>query len=239
MIDLYYFPTPNTWKVSIMLEECGLDYRVIPIDIGKGEQFDPEFLRICPNNRVPAIVDHDLTGPAGQALSLFESGAILVYLAEKTGRFLPTEPFARARVMQWLMFQMGGIGPMSGQVFHFGHYAAEKLPYAIERFTNELTRLWGVLDDQLDGEDWIANNEYSIADMSIWGWITLAVPLGQNLDDFPNLKRWFERMGQRNAVQRGYQLQAETALTPGVIPDEAKRVLYAQKRADLPHRKQH
>ncbi len=238
MIDLYYFPTPNTWKVSIMLEECGLDYRVIPINIGTGGQFDPDFLRICPNNRVPAIVDHDITGPAGQPLSLFESGAILVHLAEKTGRFLPAEPFARARVMQWLMFQMGGIGPMSGQVFHFGHYAAQKLPYAIERFTNELTRLWGVLDDQLEGEDWIANNAYSIADMSIWGWITLAEPLGQDLGAFTNLKRWFERMGERAAVQRGYQLQADTALTPGDIPDEAKRVLYTQKREDLPRRKQ-
>ena len=238
MIDFYYFPTPNTWKVSIMLEECGLEYRVIPIDIGTGEQFDPEFLRICPNNRVPAIVDHDFAGPQRQPLALFESGAILVHLAEKTGRFLPTEPFARARVMQWLMFQMGGIGPMSGQVFHFGHYAAEKLPYAIDRFTRELTRLWGVLDDQLEDEDWLANNDYSIADMSVWGWITLAEPLGQDLDTFPNLKRWFEHMGQRDAVQRGYRLQAETALTPGDISDEAKRVLYTQKHKDLPRQKQ-
>lgn len=232
MIDFYYFPTPNTWRVAIMLEECGLEYRVIPIDIGKGEQFAPEFLRICPNNRVPAIVDHEITGPAGQPLALFESGAILIHLAEKTGRFLPPEPFARARVLQWLMFQMGGIGPMSGQVFHFGHYAAEKLPYAIARFTNELGRLWGVLDAQLEGEDWLANNTYSIADMALWGWITLADKLGQDLDACPNLKRWFERMGEREAVQRGHALQAETALTPGDIPEEAKRVLYTQKRGD-------
>ena len=230
MIDLYYFPTPNTWKVSIFLEEVGLPYRVIMVNILDGEQFNRDFLRISPNNRVPAIVDHDVLDDEGQPLTLMESGAILIHLAEKTGRFLPTDPARRARVMEWLMFQVSGIGPMGGQANHFNAYAPEDLPYARARFTNEVARLWGLLDDRLATADWIANNEYSIADMSCWGWITLHELQGQNLDDTPHLKAWFERMGERPAVQRAYAIGAEVAATPGKIPEEAKKLLYTQTR---------
>lgn len=230
MIDLYYFPTPNTWKVSIFLEETGLEYRVIMVNILEGEQFDPAFLKISPNNRVPAIVDHDVLDEAGQPLTLMESGAILIHLAEKTGRFLPAEPARRARVLEWLMFQMSGIGPMGGQANHFNAYCPEDLPYARARFTNEVARLWGLLDDRLRKADWIANNEYSIADMACWGWITLHELQGQNLDDTPHLKAWFERMSARPAVQRAYAIGAEVAATPGKISEEAKRLLYTQTR---------
>ena len=166
MIDLYTWPTPNGYKIHIMLEETGLEYRVIPVDINKGEQFDPDFLKIAPNNRIPAIVDQD--GPGGEPFSLFESGAILIYLAEKTGQFLPTEPRARHTVLQWLMFQMGGVGPMLGQVHHFRHYAKEKIPYAIERYTNEGTRLYRVIDRRLAVSEWVGGPDYSISDMAIW-----------------------------------------------------------------------
>ncbi len=233
MIDFYYFPTPNTWKVGIMLEECGLPYNVIAVDIMNGQQFEPWFLEVSPNNRVPAIVDHDVKGPDGRSLSIFESGAILIHLAEKTGRFLPTDPWRRARVLEWLMWQMGGIGPMGGQANHFRAYAPEKIPYAINRFTREVARLWDLLDWKLEGQDWIANNEYSIADMACWGWITLQEIQGQNLDDTPNLKRWFLAMGERPAVQKAYRLRAEIAATPGKISDTAKKVLYTQTREQM------
>jgi GST-like protein len=233
MIDFYYFPTPNTWKVAIMLEECGLEYKVIPVDILNGEQFEPWFLKVSPNNRVPAIVDHDIEGPDGDPLSIFESGAILIHLAEKTGRFWPTEPYRRAKVMEWVMWQMGGIGPMGGQANHFRAYAAEKIPYAINRFTHEVAKLWDLLDWKLTGQNWIANNEYSIADMACWGWITLHELQGQDLDDTPNLKRWFEVMGERPAVQRAYALKQDIAATPGKISDRAKELLYGQSREQL------
>ncbi len=233
MIDLYYFPTPNTWKVSMMLEECGLDYNVIPVNIMIGEQFEPEFLKVSPNNRVPAMVDHDVKGPDGESLSIFESGAILIHLAEKTGKFLPADPYKRAKVLEWVMWQMGGIGPMGGQANHFNAYAPDKIQYAIDRYTNEVARLWDVLDDQLTGREFIVNEEYSIADMACWGWITLWELQGQNLDDTPNLKRWFEAVGKRPATERAYALGSDIAATPGQISDEAKDLLYGQTRENM------
>ena len=230
MIDLYYFPTPNTWKVSIMLEECGLDYTVKPVNIMIGQQFEPDFLKISPNNRVPAIVDHDVTGPDGQPLSIFESGAILIHLAEKTGKFWPSDPYKRAKVMEWVMWQMGGLGPMGGQANHFRAYAPEQIEYAITRYTNEVARLWDLLDWKLKGHDWIANDEYSLADMACWGWITLHELQGQDLNETPNLKAWFERVGNRPAVQRAYEIGRDIAATPGQISDEAKALLYGQTR---------
>ena len=230
MIDFYYFPTPNTWKVGIFLEECALSYRMIPVNILQGEQFEPAFLRLSPNNRVPAIVDHDVIGPDGQPLSIFESGAILIHLAEKTGRFLPADPYRRAKVMEWLMWQMGGMGPMGGQANHFRAYAPEKIPYAIDRFTREVARLWDLLDWKLEGQEWIANDEYSIADMACWGWVTLHELQGQRLDDTPNLKRWFEAMGARPAVQRACALGKEIAATPGKLSEQEKKMLYTQSR---------
>ena len=230
MIDFYYFPTPNTWKVGIMLEECALEYRVVPVNIMIGQQFEPWFLALSPNNRVPAIVDHDIVDADGKPLAIFESGAILLHLAEKTGKFLPHEPGPRAKVMEWLMWQMAGIGPMGGQANHFRAYAAEKHPYAIDRFTREVARLWDLLDWKLEGQQWIANNTYSIADMACWGWITLHELQGQNLNETPNLKRWFEAMSTRPAVQRAYALGSEIAATPGKISDQAKQLLYGQTR---------
>jgi len=237
MIDLYYFPTPNTWKVSIFLEETGLPYNIIPVNIMVGQQFEPDFLRVSPNNRVPAIVDHEVKGPDGTPLSIFESGAILIHLAEKTGQYLPKDPFRRAKVLEWVMWQMGGLGPMGGQANHFRAYAPEKLPYAINRYTNEVARLWGLLDDQLEDREWIANDEYSIADMACWGWITLHELQGQDLNDTPHLKRWFEAMGERPAVKRAYALGREIAATPGKISEEAKNLLYGQTREQLLERK--
>jgi GST-like protein len=206
MIDLYFDHTPNGQKVHIMLEECGLPYRLIMVDIGKGEQFQPAFLKISPNNKVPAVVDHD--GPDGEPISLFESGAILLYLAEKTGRFLPAEPRARWEVLQWLMWQMGGFGPMLGQAHHFLAYAPMNpagsvvLPYAQERYRNEAARLYGVLDRRLEGRDWVAGGEYSIADMAIFPWARLHPRQEQSLDNFPNVKRWYGAMATRPAVSR-------------------------------------
>lgn len=228
MIDLYYFPTPNTWKISIFLEEAGLDYRVIVVNILKGDQFKPEFLKISPNGRVPAIVDHDVLDEHGEPLSLMESGAILIHLAQKTGRFYPTNTAKRAKVLEWLMWQMGGLGPMGGQANHFNAYCPQDLPYVKDRYTNEVARLWRVLDDQLENNDWIANNEYSIADMACWGWITLHELQGQDIDSTPNLKRWFERVGNRPAVQRAYAIGADIAPTPGKISEEAKILLYGE-----------
>ena len=199
MIDLYYWTTPNGHKITICLEETGLPYKVHPINIGKGEQFDPEFLKIAPNNRIPAIVDNEVG-----ALSIFESGAILQYLAEKTGKFLPKdEVVGRYQVLQWLNWQMGGLGPMLGQNHHFTQYASEKVPYAIERYVKETARLYGVLDKQLQGREYIAG-DYSIADMACYPWIVPYEAQGQNLNDFPNVKGWFERVRSRPAVQKAY-----------------------------------
>ena len=200
MIDLYTWTTPNGRKASIMLEETGLAYRVKPVDIGKGEQFAPEFLAISPNNRIPAIVDHD--GPQGRPMPLFESGAILLYLAYKTGRFLPVDVTQQFKVIQWLMFQMGGVGPMFGQVHHFLRAAPEPVPYAIARYTNEARRLYKVLDQQLQGQQFIAG-AYSVADIATYPWIARHAWHTVDLGEFPAVKQWFERVGARPAVQRG------------------------------------
>lgn len=207
MIDLYTWPTPNGHKIHIMLEETGLDYRVIPVDINKGDQFEPAFLEISPNNKMPAMVDPH--GPGGEPFSLFESGAILIYLAEKTGQFMPTEPRARHTALQWLMFQMGSIGPMLGQAHHFRVYAKEKIPYAIERYTNEATRLYHVLDRRLEMSEWVGGPDYTIADMAIWPWLRRPERQGQNLGDFPHLERWWHEMVERPAVQRALTVLAE------------------------------
>lgn len=222
MIDLYAWPTPNGYKISIFLEEVGLPYRVIPVDIQRGDQFKPDFLAISPNNRMPAIVDTD--GPNGKAYSLFESGAILMYLAEKTGKLMPGDVAGRYRVVQWLMFQMGGVGPMLGQAHHFRQYAPEQIPYAVQRYTKEAGRLYGVLDRRLAQSQWLAD-DYSIADISVFPWIRPHERQGQNLADFPNLKRWFETIDARPAVKRGLQLLADK-VRKGPMDEKAREVMF-------------
>ncbi len=207
MIDLYYAPTPNGWKASIMLEECGLAYRLIPLDIISGDQKKPEFIKINPNGRIPAIVDHD--APEGPQ-PVFESGAILLYLAEKTGRFLAPSGRARAEAFSWLMWQMGGLGPIAGQAHHFRRYAPEGNDYATERFVNETARLYGVLEQQLSDNEWLAGSEYSIADMASWGWVWFHRMQAQTLEDFPSLARWFFAISQRPAVQRARDIGMES-----------------------------
>jgi GST-like protein len=202
MIDLYYWPTPNGWKASIMLEECALEYDVHPVHIGKGDQFKPEFLAISPNNRIPAIVDDaDADGP----LPIFESGAILLYLAEKTDLFLPTDLHGRYDVMQWLFWQMGGLGPMAGQLGHFKNYADVSINYAVQRYSDEYNRLLGVMDRRLADREYLAG-DYSIADISSWPWVRSHEQLGQPLDEFENLKRWFDEIAARPAVRKGIEL---------------------------------
>ncbi|OCR22613.1 glutathione S-transferase [Pseudomonas syringae] len=205
MIDLHYWTTPNGHKVSLFLEEAGLPYKIFPVNIGQNDQFKPEFLKIAPNNRIPAIVDHE-PADGGAPLSLFESGAILLYLAEKIGKFIPQDLRGRQVVLQWLFWQMGGLGPMAGQNHHFNRFAKEKIPYAIKRYVDETARLYGVLNKQLDGRDFVAGSEYSIADMAIYPWIVTHTLQEQNLDDFPHLKRWFESVANRAATQRAYAL---------------------------------
>lgn len=225
-IDLYYWPTPNGWKISIMLEECGLPYNVHMVNIGKGEQFEPEFLRISPNNKMPAIIDPD--GPGGTDISVFESGAILQYLGRKTGKFYPADERARVEVDQWLFWQMAGFGPMLGQTHHFRIYAPEKVQYAIDRYTNETNRLYGVLDKQLADRQFVAG-DYSIADISIVGWAKLWEPQGQNIDDFPNVKRWLDEVLARPAVQRGLAVSAEARETNNMQDPAVQAVLFGQK----------
>lgn len=226
-IDLYYWPTPNGWKISILLEELGLDYNVHLINIGAGDQFKPEFLRISPNNKMPAIVDHE--GPDGAPISVFESGAILQYLARKTGKFYGTDERARTLTDQWLFWQMGGLGPMAGQAHHFRQYAPEKVPYAIDRYTNEVNRLYGVMNTRLGEADYLAG-DYSIADIACIGWIVPHERQGQNLDDFPHLKRWFEAMNARPAVQKGLKLGKEEREKLNLATDKAAQsVLFGQK----------
>ena len=205
MIDLYYWTTPNGHKVSIFLEEAGLPYEVHAVNIGKNDQFKPEFLKIAPNNRIPAIVDHQ-PSDGGEPLGLFESGAILLYLAEKIGRFIPADLRGRQEVSQWLFWQMGGLGPMAGQNHHFGTFAPEKIPYAIERYEKETARLYGVLDRRLADREYVAGDAYSIADMAIYPWIASHARQKQNLADFPHVQRWFARLQARPAVQRAYAL---------------------------------
>ncbi len=224
-IELYYWPTPNGWKITIMLEELGVPYEVRYINIGKGEQFAPEFLAIAPNNRMPAIVDPD--GPDGAPISIFESGAILQYLGRKTGRFYPADERGRVEVDQWLFWQMGGLGPMCGQAHHFRQYAPEKVPYAIDRYTNEVNRLYGVMNRRLSDRAFLAG-EYSIADMASIGWVRPWKNQGQDLDDFPHLKRWFETVMARPAVIRGCAIGEEKRRNLADDKD-AQKVLFGQK----------
>ncbi|MGE8503273.1 GST-like protein [Ectopseudomonas oleovorans] len=227
MIDLYYWTTPNGHKVSIFLEEAGLDYRVIPVHIGKGEQFEPKFLKIAPNNRIPAIVDQ-APADAGEPIALFESGAILEYLADKSGLFLPRETRARFQVLQWLYWQMGGVGPMAGQNHHFVRYAPEPIPYAIERYVRETARLYGVLDRQLAQHEYVAG-DYSIADMAIYPWATLWQAQQQKIENFPHMAAWLERIAARPAVQRAYALVAQVNEDPkALLTAEARRLLFGQ-----------
>ena len=227
-IDLYYWPTPNGQKVSIFLEELELPYEVNWINIAEGDQFEPEFLEISPNNKMPAIVDHE--GPDGAPISVFESGAILIYLAEKTGRFLPTTPREKYRTLQWLMFQMGSVGPMLGQAHHFRQYAPETIPYAIDRYTNEAARIYRVIDRRLGKSRFIAGDEYTIADVAVFPWL---VPenQGQNLDDYPNLKRWHGAVHSRPAVQRGLEVGKEHRRQLNRdMDDDTRSTLFGNKR---------
>jgi GST-like protein len=224
-IDVHYWPTPNGWKITVMLEECGLPYRIVPVNIGKGDQFKPDFLAISPNNKMPAIVDPD--GPGGEPISVFESGAILQYLGRKTGMFYPQDERARVEVDQWLFWQMGGFGPMLGQTHHFRIYAPEKIPYAIDRYTNETNRLYGVLNNRLADREFVAG-EYSIADMAIAPWAKLWDRQGQQIDAFPHAKRWLETVMARPAVKRGIAVSSEERKTD--MQDPAVRaVLFGQR----------
>ena len=225
MIELYFWTTPNGYKPLIFLEEAGLDYVLKPVDIRTGEQFDPAFLRISPNNRIPAMVD---TAPAGggKPISVFESGAILQYFGEKTGKFLPQEPAARAEVSQWLFWQMGGLGPMAGQNHHFVQYAPEKIPYAIDRYVRETARLYRVLDTRLADREFVAG-EYSIADMASYPWIVPHERQGQDLADFPNLARWFAAVAARDAVKRAYAKGKALNVSP-TVTEESRKILFSQ-----------
>ncbi len=225
MIDLYYWTTPNGHKVSIFLEEAAVPYRIIPVNIGKGEQFAPAFLQIAPNNRIPAIVD---TAPAdgGAPLSVFESGAILLYLADKSGRFIAKDLRGRNDTLQWLFWQMGGLGPMAGQNHHFSQYAPEKLPYAIQRYVKETSRLYAVMDERLADRKFLAG-DYSIADMASYPWVVPYERQGQKLEDYPHLKRWFEAVRARPAVERAYARAGEFNTAP-TVSEEAKKVLFGQ-----------
>ncbi len=233
-IELYYWPTPNGWKISIMLEECGLPYKLKGVNIGAGEQFKPSFLKISPNNRMPAIVDPN--GPGGEPISVFESGAILQYLGRKTGKFYPKAERARVAVDEWLFWQMGGLGPMAGQANHFRMYAPaimkKKIPYAIDRYTDEVNRLFGVMNKRLAKNKYLAGDKYTIADMACWGWVLPAERMGQNLDNFKHLKRWFTELNERPAVQAGFHLGRELRQELGANSKEAKQarsVLFGQK----------
>jgi len=226
-IDLYYWPTPNGWKITIMLEELGVPYTVHYINIGKGDQFDPDFLAIAPNNRMPAIVDPQ--GPDGKPISVFESGAILQYLGRKFRRFYPEEERGRVEVDQWLFWQMGGLGPMAGQAHHFRQYAPEKVPYAIDRYTNEVNRLYGVMNKRLADRPFLAG-DYSIADMACIGWVLPYERQGQNLDDFPDLRRWFDAMKARPAVVKGIDVGKDVRNQSNLATDkEAQKVLFGQR----------
>ncbi len=233
MIDLHYWTTPNGHKITIFLEETGLAYKIVPVNISKGEQFKPEFLAISPNNRIPAIVDHAPAG-GGAPISVFESGAILVYLAEKTGKFMPKDLRGRNEVMQWLFWQMGGLGPMAGQNHHFVQYAPEKLPYAMERYVNETSRLYQVLDNRLEDREFVAG-EYSIADMASYPWVVPWKRQQQNLDDYPHLKRWFTAIRHRPAVERAYALAAKINTAP-VVDEAAKKLLFGQSARTVAHK---
>lgn len=227
MIDLYYWTTPNGHKITMFLEETGLEYKIIPVNIGKGEQFKADFLKVSPNNRIPALVDHKPKN-GGAPISVFESGAMLVYLAEKTGKFLAAEGAARYDALQWLFWQMGGLGPMSGQNNHFSNYAVEKIPYAMDRYRNEVNRLYGVMNTRLADRDYLAG-DYSIADMASYPWVVPWERQGQKIDDFPHLKRWLERIAERPATKRAYALVKEVNPNYGGIrTEEERRILFGQ-----------
>jgi len=230
MIDLYYWTTPNGHKITLFLEEARVPHRIVPVNISKGEQFTPEFLKISPNNRMPAIVDHEPQG-GGAPVSVFESGAILLYLAEKTGRFVPSNLRGRVEVLQWLFWQMGGLGPMAGQNHHFSQYAPEKIPYAIDRCVKETNRLYGVLNKRLADREFIAG-DYSIADMASYPWVVPWKRQGQNLDDFPHLKRWFETIRARPATVRAYA-KADQINTQPTVSEESRAILFGQTAANV------
>jgi GST-like protein len=230
MIDLFYWTTPNGHKITMFLEEAGLRYTLKPVNIGKGEQFDPAFLRISPNNRIPAIVDHT-PADGGEAISVFESGAILLYLAGKTGQFLPKDLRGQVQVLEWIMWQMGGLGPMAGQNHHFAVYAPEKLPYAIDRYVKETSRLYGVLNKRLGGRDFILGKQYTIADMAAYPWIN-PERQGQDMDDFPNLARWHAAIRVRPATTRAYARAKEVNPKPTQIrTEEERKILFGQDRS--------
>ena len=229
MIELYYWPTPNGHKITMFLEETGAPYTIMPVNIGKGDQFKPDFLKIAPNNRMPAIIDR-APKDGGAPISVFESGAILEYLGEKTGQFFPADLRARNEVRQWLFWQMGGLGPMAGQNHHFAHYAPEKIPYAIERYVNETNRLYGVLNRRLADRAFVAG-EYSIADMACYPWVVPHKNQGQDLDNFPHLRRWFETIQDRPATIRAYEKGKEVNDAAPGMTEEARKVLFGQTAA--------
>ncbi len=231
MIECHYWPTPNGHKITMLLEELGLEYKIVPVNISAGEQFKPDFLAFSPNNRMPAIIDH-APADGGEAVTVFESGAILLYIAEKAGRFIPQDLRGRKTVLEWLFWQMGGLGPMAGQNHHFSIYAPEKLPYAINRYVNETNRLYGVLDRRLEGRDFIAG-EYSIADMAAYPWIVPHERQGQKLEDTPNLHRWFTAIKARPATVAAYALAAVHGTNP-TVTEESKKILFGQTAASLP-----
>jgi GSH-dependent disulfide-bond oxidoreductase len=231
MIDLYYWTTPNGHKITLFLEEAGFPYTIHPVNLSRGDQFKPEFLAISPNNRIPAIVDQD-PGDGGAPVSVFESGAILVYLAEKTGKFLPKDLRGRVAALEWLFWQVGGLGPMAGQNHHFKQYARERLAYAVERYVNETNRLYGVLNKRLADRAFVAG-DYSIADMAIYPWIVPHENQGQKLGDFPHLKRWFEVINARPATQRAYARAKEINTNPNLIDEESRKILFGQTAANV------
>jgi GST-like protein len=229
LIDVYYWPTGNGKKITIMLEECGFEYNVIPVNIGKGDQFKPEFEAISPNNKMPAITDHDFSGGP---ISIFESGAILTYLAEKAGRFLPQDTRGKYQVLQWVFWQVGGLGPMAGQAHHFLRYSPQKIEYAMTRFRGEVTRLYKVMDKRLASQEYLAG-EYSIADMAAWPWVFRHDWQGQDLNDYPQLKRWFETVGARPAVKRGAAVGKEWVDFSRDMSDDDKKRLFGLRDEDL------
>ena len=231
MHDIYFWTTPNGYKILLFTEEAGIPYTIKPVNISQGEQFNPEFLRISPNNRMPALVDH-APKSGGGPISVFESGAILLYLAEKTGRFIPSDLAGRTEVLQWLFWQMGGLGPMAGQNHHFSHYAPEKIRYAIDRYVMETNRLYGVLNRRLADRAFVAGSEYTIADMASYPWIVPHARQGQVLDDFPHLKRWFETIAARPATLRAYEKGKAVNAAP-TVTDESRKFLFGQTAASV------
>ena len=229
MIDFYYWPTPNGWKISIMLEECGLDYRMIPVNLGQGEQFKPEFLAISPNNRMPAIVDHNATGAGGSPVTIFESAAILIHLAERTGCFMPTDAEGKKTMLEWLFWQMANLGPMAGQISHFVNYAPSGENYSRQRYSNEYNRCIGVLERRLAGRDYILG-DYSIVDMAAWPWVLISKFLGQPLDEFPNVARWRQAVKDRPAVQMGVDLGKELRRSDQ-HSEEERKIMFNQTAA--------